>query len=313
MKRTRSGQASNAWLQASLLAALLMLPPAYGQDATQVTQVTQAEGLKAIHAELAEQLASNQFQRPLHLRSKQSAEDLQGDIYAVLTQPFSLVGPALQGSQHWCDILILHLNVKSCRVLSRNNAEVLSIHIGRKFEQPLADTYLFEFAYQVAASTPDFLQVRLTAADGPMSTHNYRIALQVVALDAERSFLHLSYSYAYGMSASLAMQGYLSTTGRAKVGFSILEHDADGEPRYIGGMRGVVERNTMRYYLAIEAYLSALSAPPSEQVEKRLAHWQSGVERYPRQLHELDRAQYLAIKREEIQRQKKPTTAPALD
>ncbi|MDT4876423.1 hypothetical protein FQZ97_1118590 [compost metagenome] len=95
--------------------------------------------------------------------------------------------------------------------------------------------------------------MRLEAEDGPLGTRRYRIKLEAVALDERRSFLHLSYSYAYGLAARLATQAYLATLGRNKVGFSIVAHDAEGQPVYIGGMRGVIERNTMRYYLAIEA------------------------------------------------------------
>ena len=76
----------------------------------------------------------------------------------------------------------------------------------------------------------------------------------------------------------------------------------NGQPIYVGSMRGAVERNTMRYYLAIEAYLGALSAPPQEQLEKRLRDWYAGSERYPVQLHELERDQYLAMKRKEVRR-----------
>jgi len=68
-------------------------------------------------------------------------------------------------------------------------------------------------------------------------------------------------------------------------------------------MRGVVERNTMRYYLAIEAFLGALSAPPQAQLEKRLHDWFAAVERYPRQLHEMDEGAYLDMKRRETRRQ----------
>ncbi len=66
-------------------------------------------------------------------------------------------------------------------------------------------------------------------------------------------------------------------------------------------MRGVVERNTMRYYLAIEAYLGALTTPVPQQLEKRLNDWYSGIERYPLQLHEIERSEYLAMKRSEVQ------------
>ncbi len=130
-------------------------------------------------------------------------------------------------------------------------------------------------------------------------------------LDARRSFLHLSYAYAYGMTARLAMQGYLGTVGRNKVGFSVTGHTADGRPVYIAGTRGVIERNTMRYYLAIEAYLGALSAPAAQQAEKRLNAWFDSVERYPAQLHEMERGEYLDMKHGEIARQQAqgPSTA----
>jgi hypothetical protein len=68
-------------------------------------------------------------------------------------------------------------------------------------------------------------------------------------------------------------------------------------------MRGLVERNTMRYYLAVEAFLGALSAPPQARVEKSLSDWFAAIERYPRQLHELERGEYLDMKRREYSRQ----------
>jgi len=298
MRFLPAGAGCLQWLRAAVLLALLIASHAYAQD---------HEALKARHAALAEQLGDNPFQRPLHLESRQAADALQGDIYAVIEQPYALAGAALQGSTHWCDILILHLNVKSCRVSSRPSGEVLNIYIGRKFEQALADAYLFEFAYRVATATPEFLRVLLEAKDGPLGTSRYRIKLEVVALDARRSFLHLSYSYAYGLAASVATQAYLATLGRNKVGFSIVVRNAEGQPVYIDGMRGVIERNTMRYYLAIEAYLSALSEPPAARKEKRLNLWHSAVEQYPAQLHELERGQYLTMKRQEIRRQQADT------
>jgi len=278
----------------ALFCILAGMPLAHAQDAA---------SLKARHAALREQLASNQFQRPLYLESTQTPGALKGGVYALVEQPYAVVGPALQGMDPWCNILILHLNVKSCRASTSKDGDTLSLNIGRKFDQPLADAYLIEFLYKVVAAGPDYLQVVLNAEDGPLGTSRYRIVLEVVKLDAKRSFLHMSYSYAYGMLARVALQGYLATTGRDKVGFSIIGSTANGQPVYIGNMRGVVERNTMRYYLAIEAFLGALSAPVSEQLEKRLSNWHAGSERYPVQLHELERGEYLDMKRREIQRQ----------
>jgi hypothetical protein len=222
-----------------------------------------------------------------------------------------VIGPALQAPDHWCDILILHLNVKRCRASTAEAGDTLTLNIGRKFDRPQSDAYRLEFLHKVVATTPDYLQVVLSAEEGPLGTSRYRIVLEVVKIDIESSFLHLSYSYDYGMVARVAMQGYLATIGREKVGFSIIGNKADGQPLYVGRMRGVVERNAMRYYLAIEAYLGALSAPAAEQLEKRLSDWHTGVERYPVQLHELERREYLDMKRKEIQRQREPDPVAA--
>ena len=62
----------------------------------------------------------------------------------------------------------------------------------------------------------------------------------------------------------------------------------------------------MRYYLAIDAYLGSLAAPAPQRFEQSLERWYSGTERYPRQLHEIDRDSYLAMKRREYQRQQAP-------
>ena len=68
-------------------------------------------------------------------------------------------------------------------------------------------------------------------------------------------------------------------------------------------MRGVVERNTMRYDLAIDAYLDSLTTPAPQQLERRLQAWFDATEKYPRQLHEVERDAYLKMKRDEVGRQ----------
>jgi hypothetical protein len=133
------------------------------------------------------------------------------------------------------------------------------------------------------------------------------VTLEVVQLDANRSFLHLSYAYNFGLIANVAMRSYLATTGRNKVGFSTAGRRENGQPIYLGGIRGVMERNTMRYYLAIEAYLGAPDATAA-QLEKRLNGWHTNVEQYPLQLHEMDRDAYLAMKHKELARQQASTT-----
>ena len=99
------------------------------------------------------------------------------------------------------------------------------------------------------------------------------------------------------------METYLATVGSDKVGFTVTGKQADGQTEFIGGLRAVVERNTMRYYLAIDAFLEAEKAAPAERLERRLQNWFTATESYPRQLHEMDRASYLEMKRAEVARQ----------
>lgn len=255
--------------------------------------------LLARYAALQPALASNAFQRPLHLESTQTSGDLQGDVYAVVEHPYATVMASLQQPEQWCDVLLLHLNVKGCHA---EPGPRLAVSVGKKTAQSLDDAYEVAFDYRVAATGADYLRVGLDADRGPLGTNHYRIAFEAAPLDERRSFVHLSYAYAYGMAARLAMQGYLSTIGRDKVGFSVTGRDGRGQPVYVNGVRGVVERNTMRYFLAIEAYLGAVGLPPGERLRKRLDDWFAATERYPRQLHEIDRGEYLAAKREEAAR-----------
>lgn len=260
-------------------------------------------GLQQRYAQMQDALAHSPFGRPVQLASAEAGNTLQGDIFALVDQPFETVLAALQPARNWCEVLMLHLNTKGCTAEGAGDAATLQVAIGRKSDQPLADAQRVAFQFRVAAARADVLEVRLQADKGPLSTRDYRIVLEAVPVAAGRkTFMHLRYSYAYGTAARLAMQGYLATIGRDKVGFTLEARDTGAEPQPVQGVRGVVERNTMRYYLAIDAYLGSLSAPPAEQREKRLAAWFDATERYPRQLHEVDRARYLDMKRTELAR-----------
>jgi hypothetical protein len=68
-------------------------------------------------------------------------------------------------------------------------------------------------------------------------------------------------------------------------------------------MRGAIERTAMRYYLAIDAYLQTMDLPAAQRVDQRIDRWFSETERYPRQLHEMDRDTYVLMKRQEYGQQ----------
>jgi hypothetical protein len=147
------------------------------------------------------------------------------------------------------------------------------------------------------------MEIDLDASKGPLGTRNYHITLEAVGLKDGRAFLHIRYSYSYGLLGRLAMKVYLATSGRGKVGFTRIDGPIDRPPRYIGGVRGALERNTMRYYLAIDAYLDALATPAPQRFEQSLERWFVATERYALQLHEVDRNTYFGMKRREYLRQ----------
>lgn len=289
----------SAWIAAACLATAFQALPGTATAADASGPVA----LKARYAELADQLARNDFQRPLFVDSAQAGDALSGEVYAVLNHPYATVSNALGTPAQWCDVLILPFNTKYCKVKTVQGQPVLAMRVGRKFDQPLKDAYPLDFSWRKLMSGSEYFEARMSAANGPMGTHDYRIQVAAVPLDSGRTFLHLSYAYGYGFAGKLAMQGYLATVGADKVGFTVTGRDSKGQPRYIDGVRGVVERNAMRYYLAIDAYLDALAAPPALQMERRIQSWFTATERYARQLREMDRATYVALKRSEYERQ----------
>jgi len=50
------------------------------------------------------------------------------------------------------------------------------------------------------------------------------------------------------------------------------------------------------------AYLASQAVPPAQQADWRINAWFDATEAYPRQLHEMDKATYVALKRGEIAR-----------
>jgi hypothetical protein len=277
----------------ALLLCLGVLPSSARADAGE---------LRARYGELRDELRRNAFGHALHIESAEQPDRLTGEVYALLDHPFAAVSGALRDPARWCDILILPFNTKYCHAVQAEGGPALLVRIGRKFDQPVERAYKLQFAWRNVTAREDFFDTRLQAREGPVGTRDYRIAVQAVPVEGNRTFLRLNYSYGFGTAGRMAMQLYLGTVGADKVGFSVVGRDANGQPQYIGGVRGAVERNAMRYYLAVDAFLDSLAAPPAQQVERRIRTWFAATERYA-QLREMDAATYSAMKRQEVQRQ----------
>lgn len=286
-------------LRAAMLSAFAALALA-----SPITAAADAGQLLARHEQLREQLRNSPFGRGLHIDSAEQPDHLQGEVFAVLDHSFATVSEALKEPARWCDILILPFNTKYCHAVEGNGGPALQVRIGRKYDQPVEQAFRLEFALRKVAASNDYFETRLAAPSGPVGTRDYRIAVAAVPLDGgRRTFLQLSYAYGFGSFGRMAMQAYLSTAGADKVGFTITGRDAEGKPQFINGVRGAIERNAMRYYLAIDAYLDSLAAPPDKRVEERIRRWFAATERFPRQLREMPWPTYATMKMQEHERQ----------
>ena len=127
--------------------------------------------------------------------------------------------------------------------------------------------------------------------------------IEAVPLDEQHAFVHCRYTYATGALAKLAMKVYLATAGRSKISFTVVSQANDGSPVYVGGERGSLERNAMRYYLAVVAFAAVPTDSSVAATEARLRTWFSLTERYRAQLHELSLGEYLDEKRRDLRAQ----------
>lgn len=245
-------------------------------------------------------MARSDFGRPMVLESSDQDSRVRGEVLALLDHPLAAVQQALQDPRRWCEIMLLTPSISRCEAQARGaSAQQLAVRLSRRFDQPPDDAAKVHFAFHPqTAADARYTAVRLDADSGPLGTSAYRIEVEALALDERRAIVRMAYSYRYGLKASLATKAYLATKGGGKVGFTRVE-DRQGDVR-VGGMRGSVERNAMRYYLAIEANVaqSDHDPAPAERLKASLDRWLEAIARYPRQLAEPDPAAYRRVKRE---------------
>ncbi|MCA1804335.1 MAG: hypothetical protein LC646_03060 [Xanthomonadaceae bacterium] len=277
-----------------MIILLLLVQPVQSEPASTVANppLDTAAVLVAIDA--------SPFEEPIHLESKQTRHEVQGHVYAILDVPFAELSEAVASPRGWCEILFLHYNIKACVHQRVEEAASLAVFIGRKYYQDPEVARQTRLGFYLEDQTEDQLALRLEADRGPLGVRAFQIKVRAVPLDEDRSLMRLSYSLGHGRLARFVMQVYFSTSGRDRIGFTVEDDDQDGTAEPVGGMRGMIERNTMRFFFAITSYLRM---PDPRQQEARHVHWFEQTERYPEQLREMDEAAYLAQKRRERRNQ----------
>jgi len=288
------------WLVIWLLLLLLAAPMAGAQQPSPA-----AEALLARHAALLPKLQASALGRPLIVESEELDGGLKGEVFAVVDQSFAQAAKALARPASWCDILLLHINNRRCVLVKGEGGgpPFVELSVVRRYDLPVESAFVLRMALRVDDSAPDHVMVQLRSEDGPLGTSHHLVQLEAAPLaGGVQTFLHLRYSYEHNALARMASQAYLATFGRSKVGFTVV---GDG-PEYIRGLRGLVERNSVRYFLTVDAYLGAMRSPPAQQPERRLSAWYAGGEQFPRQLHEIDRPTYMALKNADRSRNAAP-------
>lgn len=244
-------------------------------------------------------LETNGFGLPLFLESFEKDDRVQVDVYGIFDYPFNSVVKVLKKPANWCDIVSLHPNVKACASTDLQSAELLTFYIGRKVYQAPEDTRQVVYQYRNVDQQPGYLDIMLSADAGPFGTRDHRMRFEALPIDGGRTFVHVSYTYSDSAALRLAGKAYFATLGAGKVGFTVTGTDSSGSPVYVGGPRGAIERNAVRYYLAIQSYMNTLRYPEEGRFSMRISEWYDLTARFRKQLFELDRNDYLAIKTKE--------------
>jgi hypothetical protein len=244
-------------------------------------------------------LETNSFGLPLIVESFERGDRVNVDVYGIFDYPFSSVVDVLKVPTNWCDIVSLNLNVKACTYRELPGAWLLTFYIGRKFYQPPEDTRQVTYQYRNVDQKQGYLDIVLTADAGPFGTKDHRMRFEALPLEGGRTFVHVSYEYSDSVMLRLAGKAYFATLGRGKVGFTVTGTDRNGNPVYIGGPRGAIERNAVRYYLAIQSFMNTLRYPEKSRFSMRISEWHDLTTRYRKQLFDLDKKDYLTFKTKE--------------
>jgi len=255
-----------------------------------------ADDLRDKYEEIEEALFENNYSIPLYLESNTSKAVMHGDAFGILYHPFKTVSNSLKSLISWCGIMTQHINIKACTYQFEDTKCKLSLYSGRKYYEKADDVYQLNYNFTVNVLTDDYFNASLKAKEGPIDTKDYHIFIEAIPLTDSSTFIHFRYEYKFGIWTRIGMSTYLSTLGRNKVGFSVTGYDKDNMPIYIKGVRGIIERNATRYYFAIQSYIESLATPLGKRFNTRISYWFDLTEQHYKQLHEMNKTDYLNYK-----------------
>lgn len=232
---------------------------------------------------------------PIRMMSEERDGAVHVEIDGVLDHRFATVSTALAAPGNWCEFVPLHYYVKACTYYYQAKQARLRFYVGRKAARR---SPALDYRYHVQALDNNYLKVRLHAPRGPLNTKDFRIELEAKPV-LHQTRITINASFRPKLLSRAAVAAYLATWGRNEIGFSIIRLDKTGKPIYVRGRQGLMERNVMRCYLALKALLDTQHLPLNGRFEARIGHWFDLTEQYHRQLHHMEREEYVEAKRRE--------------
>ena len=209
---------------------------------------------------------------------------------------------ALEDPRSWCELMFLHLNVKACVYGGDPEDQWVRLYMGRKFYQPPKKAEQIELKFKAGNTDGGVSWAELTADEGPYGTSDYYIGLFAIKAEGG-TYAELRSSQKAGGAVQTAQKVYFNTLARKKVGFSVTGTDEEGNPEFVRGQQAMLERNIVRYLLALRAYMLTHHLEGFDGMFKRADMWFDATERYPEQLREVEKDDYLEAKRKEHENQ----------
>jgi hypothetical protein len=258
------------------------------------------DGANARYRELLDGIEANPLRAPIEVNSSEENDQVSAQAWGVLDAPYAHVAEIAGRPASFCDFVSLVIFVKACTFAADVAPTTVTLYIGRKdYEDPDPDNAL-AFAFTNESPGDGHINVGLFVAEGLLGVKDNRLEFELWSVDG-RTLVNVRTSYVASTQSKLATGTYLMTFGRNKIGFSTTT-DANGKAQPVKGVRGIIERNTMRYFLALRSYLETLDVTPEQRDAARIERWFDATAQYER-LYEVPREEYIANKARERKNQ----------
>ncbi|MGW8247454.1 MAG: hypothetical protein ACWGOV_05020 [Acidiferrobacterales bacterium] len=238
---------------------------------------------------------------PIYLKTVQKENVLNVSLLGTIPFKFSDVAAVLAKPGSYCDFLPLMFNVKGCVITDFNPVTRIKFYVaGKHYTSPIT-SYRIHAVFRLVGRTPDKIRVRLEADPDTPGKSDYDVDLMAIPLDGE-TLMYLESRFAPGRITRMATNTYVNVFARDKPGFTEIQ-EPGGKKKLITGFPAVIERSSVRAYFALKAYMLNHHLPPAKRFDACLNTWYDLNQPYKKQLYELERDQYLQIKRREHKNQ----------